>query len=264
MTLTLVDIGANLTDKSFRSDRDQVIDRAVAAGVTRMIVTGTSVQASRHAAELAETRPGVLYATAGVHPHDAKSCSDNNTLALLRELAARPQVVAIGECGLDFYRDLSPRPVQRAWFEAQVELACDLAMPLFLHERDASDAMLEILRRYRRSVRAAVIHCFTGTARQLDAYLDLDLHIGITGWICDERRGRHLHDLVGKIPLDRLMIETDSPYLLPRTLSPRPKNRRNEPVYLPHVLETVARCVERSPAEVARATTATAEAFFAL
>jgi len=259
----LVDIGVNLTNKSFRNDLDQVIDRAVAAGVQRMVVTGTSVTGSEQAAALAETRPGVLHATAGVHPHDASSC-DEHTLEALRTLAARPQVVAIGECGLDFNRNFSPQPVQREWFEAQVELACDLGMPLFLHERDAFEAMHEILVRHRSRISAAVVHCFTGTRAELEAYLALDLHIGITGWICDERRGQHLLDLVAAIPLERLMIETDAPYLLPRTLSPRPKNRRNEPSYLPHVLDTVARAMKRDPEEVARATTATAAGFFDL
>lgn len=260
---SLVDIGVNLTNKSFRKDLDQVIDRAIAAGVGRMVVTGTSVTGSEQAAALAETRPGVLHATAGVHPHDAKTC-DDRTLESLRALAATPQVVAIGECGLDFNRNFSPQPVQLAWFEAQVELACELAMPLFLHERDAFEPMHEILARHRSRMSAAVVHCFTGTRSELDAYLALDLHIGITGWICDERRGQHLLDLVAAIPLERLMIETDAPYLLPRTLSPKPKNRRNEPGYLPHVLDTVARAMKRDRDEVASATTATATAFFGL
>lgn len=259
----LVDIGVNLTNKAFRSDLTEVIARARSAGVTRMIITGTSVDGSRQAAELAATMPGTLYATAGVHPHDAKHC-DEHTLDALRELAAHPQVVAIGECGLDFNRDFSPRPVQRRWYEAQIELAADIELPLFLHERDAAGDMLEVLGRYRDRLRAAVIHCFTGDAAVLDAYLALDLHIGITGWICDERRGYHLHELVRKIPLERLMIETDAPYLLPRTARPRPRSGRNEPALLSHVLTTVAHCLGRSTDEVARATTATAEAFFRL
>ena len=262
MTRSLVDIGVNLTNKSFRNDLDLVIERAISAGVGQMVITGTSVAGSQRAAELAETRPGVLYATAGVHPHDAKSC-DDQTRQVLRALAAKPDVVAIGECGLDFNRDFSPRPVQRKWFEAQIELACELGMPLFLHERDASDTMLEILHHHRETITNAVIHCFTGTAKELDAYLALDLHIGITGWICDDRRGKHLLDLVDRIPLDRLMIETDAPYLLPRDLRPKPKNRRNEPAFLPHVLETVARATKHTPDQIARATTATAAAFFA-
>ncbi len=262
-TLPLIDIGVNLTNRSFRNDLDSVIDRATAAGVIAMVVTGTSAEASAGAADLAATRPGTLHATAGVHPHDAKTC-DDATLATLRQLAARPEVVAVGECGLDYNRDFSPRPVQRRWFEAQVELAVELEMPLFVHERDAADDVLAILGRHRDGIVAAVIHCFTGEESALDAYLDLDLHIGITGWICDERRGRHLHELVGKIPENRLMLESDAPYLLPRTIRPRPKSRRNEPGFLGHVLDTVAECRGESRERVARATTETAQAFFRL
>ncbi len=238
------------------------VAEARAAGVTRLLTVGCTVGDSAQAAAVAG-RFDQVWATAGVHPHDAKSC-DASTLESLRALAAQPQVVAIGECGLDFNRDFSPRPVQREWFEAQVELACDLQMPLFLHERDASSDMLEIIRRYRSRISAAIIHCFTGTAEELAAYLALDLHIGITGWICDERRGGHLLDLIATIPRNRLMIETDAPYLLPRTIRPKPKSRRNEPSFLPHVLDTIAQASQRSRDEIARETTATAVAFFGL
>ncbi len=263
MVASLVDIGINLTNKAYRDDREAVIERAISAGVTRMVITGTSVGGSASARALAATRPGTLYATAGVHPHDAKS-ADDDTLAALRALAAAPEVVAIGECGLDFNRDFSPRPVQRRWFEAQVELACDLAMPLFLHERDALDAQVAILARYRDQYPRAVVHCFTGERAALEAYLALDLHIGITGWICDERRGKHLLELVPMIPRHRLMLETDAPYLTPRTMRPRPKKGRNEPAFLPHVAETVARQLEMSVDELAALTTRNATTFFGL
>lgn len=263
MSNSLVDIGVNLTNKAFRNDLDEVIDRAVAAGVDRMVLTGTSEGASKDAAALAATRPGVLYSTAGVHPHDASSCTDS-TIETLRELAGREPVVAIGECGLDYNRDFSPRDVQRRWFEAQVELAAELDMPLFLHERDAAADTRAILARHRDRFPRAVIHCYTGDGDTLASYLEMDLHIGITGWICDERRGTHLRDLVQTIPLERLMIETDAPYLVPRTLRPKPKKGRNEPAFLPHIAETIAECYGVSVAELAAATTATAEAFFAL
>src|SRR5262245_50360377 len=184
----LVDIGINLAHRSFDRDRAAVVERAAAAGVATMVVTGTSVEASRRAADLARAHPGRLYATAGVHPHDAKRC-DATTIDRLRALAAEPGVVAVGECGLDYNRDFSPRPVQDRWFEAQVALAADLGLPLFLHERDAHARFVEILRPYRPRLAAAVVHCFTGTAAELDAYLAMDLHVGVTGWICDERRG---------------------------------------------------------------------------
>ena len=259
----LVDIGVNLTNKAFRGDLDAVLGRAMDAGVTRMIVTGTSETESAAALELARAHPGVLYSTAGVHPHNARDCGAT-TLDTLRTLAAEPEVVAIGECGLDFNRDFSPRPVQIEWFEKQVELAVELRMPLFIHEREAGDALLEVLRRHRDGIPAAVVHCFTGEEPILDAYLELDLHIGITGWICDERRGGHLHALVRKIPPNRLMLETDAPYLIPRSIRPRPKSRRNEPAYLRHVLATVSDCRGRPADEVAAETAATATRFFDL
>ena len=259
----LVDIGVNLTHKRFRADLGDVIARARAAGVGTMVVTGTSLEGSRAAWELACTRPGALFATAGVHPHHASECGEE-TLADLSDLAVRPPVRAIGECGLDYDRNLSPPDVQRRWFAAQVELAADLAMPLFLHERAAHADLVAILRERRASVPAAVIHCFTGDAAELEAYLELDLHIGITGWICDDRRGSHLRDLIGRIPPDRLMIETDAPFLLPRDLVSRPPGRRNEPALLPHVLDRVAASAGRPREEVARTTTATARRFFGL
>ena len=252
-----------MTDKAFRNDLDDVVERARAAGVDRLIATGTSAKGSERAAALAEGRPGTVFATAGVHPHSASACTDD-TIEQLRELAHRPGVVAVGECGLDYNRNFSPPADQRRWFEAQVDLAADLGKPLFLHDREATHDMLPVLRRARDRVPGAVVHCFTGTEDQLEAYLNLDLHIGITGWICDERRGTHLLGLVRRIPDDRLMVETDAPYLTPRTLRPRPKKGRNEPAFLPWVVETLAAATDRSVAEVAEATTRTAEALFGL
>ncbi len=258
----LVDIGVNLADRSFRSDLPAVLSRARAAGVPRMVVTGTSVENARAAAELARSHEG-LWSTAGVHPHHASTC-DDTTIAALRELAARPEVVAVGECGLDYFRDLSPRDVQRRWCAAQLALAAELGMPAFLHDRAAHADLLALVREHRPLLTAAVVHCFTGSGEELDAYLELDLHIGITGWICDERRGRGLREIVSRIPADRLMIETDAPYLMPRTIRPKPKTRRNEPANLIHVLEAVAECRGEDVGGVAEATTRTARAFFGI
>jgi TatD DNase family protein len=231
----MIDIGVNLTNTAFRDDLPQVLARARGAGVRSMVVTGTSVAGSEAAAALAGEHPGVLWSTAGIHPHDAKT-GEETSLPALRTLLGRKGVVAVGECGLDYDRDYSPRPVQDHWFEAQVALAAETGRPLFLHERAAHGRLVEILRPWRDRVVGAVIHCFTGTGDELRRYLDMDLHIGVTGWICDERRGTLLQDLVRLIPKDRLMVETDAPYLLPRDLRPRPKSRRNEPCYLRHVV----------------------------
>jgi TatD DNase family protein len=256
----VIDIGANLTHASFHDDVKDVIARAHGAGVSTIIVTGTSVDESKAAQDLA-SRHENLWATAGVHPHHAREC-DAGTVPALRELAKHPRVVAIGECGLDFNRNYSPHPDQEKWFIAQLELGIELGMPLFLHSRDAFPKFSEILKSHRPA--RAVAHCFTGNKEELHAYLDLGLYIGITGWICDERRGGHLLELVREIPRERLLLETDSPYLTPRDLHPQPKARRNEPAFLPHILRTVARALGRPHEEIAAETTRNATAFFGL
>lgn len=261
--MQLIDIGANLTHESFRHDFDAVLTRARDAGVTHMVVTGASVAGSAHALELARAHPGVLYATAGVHPHhagDYSAATDDE----LRALAAAPEVVAIGETGLDYFRDLSPRPAQQHAFERQIALAIDLQMPLFLHQRDAHADFLALLKAARDRVPAVVVHCFTDNRRALFDYLDLDCHIGFTGWICDERRGAHLAELVREVPAHRLMLETDAPYLLPRDLHPQPADRRNEPMHLAHVCAAVAVARGETADVTAANATAAARAFFGI
>jgi TatD DNase family protein len=258
---SLIDIGVNLTHRSFASDLPAVLDRARAAGVAHMVVTGTSLPGSTRAVELAVAHPGLLSATAGVHPHDSKHW-DRDAPARLAELAQQPQVLAIGECGLDFDRDFSPRPAQERCFAAQLELAATTSLPVFMHERSAHARFVEILAEHRSRLCDAVIHCFTGTKTELHRYLDMDLHVGITGWICDERRGLHLRELVRSIPANRLMIETDAPFLAPRDLEPTPK--RNEPGLLAHVAKAVAKARGETVEALAASSTATACAFFGL
>lgn len=262
MNEPLIDIGVNLTSKQFREDLPQVIERALQAGVSHMIVTGLSAQLSQAALELARSRPQVLCSSAGVHPHNAKTF-DRHTQGELRALGKQPEVVAVGECGLDYDRDFSPRPKQREAFELQLELAQELQKPVFLHQRSAHDDFFRILKNARPKLVGGVVHCFTGEERELEAYLELGLHIGITGYVCDERRGQHLQRLVGRIPPERLMVETDAPFLLPRDLKDA-RGRRNEPAYLPHVAARVARYAGRSEAELRRSSTAAAFALFGL
>lgn len=259
----LVDIGINLTHDSFDHDRDEVVARAMAAGVDRFIITGSTVEASAEAARLAATRPGRFFSTAGIHPHHASEL-DDAAIGALRELCELPQVVAVGECGLDHFRNFSPPADQARAFHLQLELARENQLPVFLHQRDAHEDFIGILREHLGGISRAVAHCFTGERDEMMAYLDMGLYIGITGWICDERRGLHLREFVSEIPDDRIMIETDAPYLLPRDLKPRPKTRRNEPMYLPHVLETVAECTGRSVEELAQLSTENANRFFDL
>jgi TatD DNase family protein len=258
----LIDIGANLTHDSFDDDRDAVLARAAAAGVRRIIVTGTSITSSVQAAALCEVHSG-FFATAGVHPHHAAEL-DTHTTTALRTLLEGPAFVAVGECGLDFFRDYSPRDAQRRAFAAQLELAADVGKPVFLHERDAHEDLVSMLAPARKSLAGGVAHCFTGGPKELAAYLELDLYIGVTGWVCDERRGAALRSAVPLIPLDRLLLETDSPYLLPRDLASKPKSRRNEPQYLAHVLERIATLAEQPVELIAQATTANAEKLFGL
>ncbi|MBN6102033.1 TatD family hydrolase [Xanthomonas sp. CFBP 8703] len=261
--MTLIDIGANLTHDSFDRDRDAVLQRARDAGVAQLVVTGASREHSPLALQLAQQHPGFLYATAGVHPHHALEYTAECD-AELRALHAHAEVVAVGECGLDYFRDLAPRPAQHRAFERQLQLAADTGKPLFLHQRDAHADFLALMRQFDGKLGPAVVHCFTGTREELFDYLDRDWHIGITGWLCDERRGAHLRELVRNIPASRLMIETDAPYLLPRTLKPLPKDRRNEPAFLAHIVEELARDRGEDVAATAAATTATARGFFRL
>ena len=263
MTYSLIDIGANLAHDSFDDDRDDVLQRAADAGVERIVITGSSDDSNVGAAELAGGSPGLLYSTAGVHPHHASEYSDDSD-ALIRRLVKKDHVVAVGECGLDYFRKFSPREDQLGAFRRQLQIAIDTGLPVFLHQRDAHDDFVEVLEPALPRLSRAVAHCFTGEGESLHEYLAMGLYIGITGWICDERRGQHLHDIVSVIPDDRLLIETDAPYLLPRTISPKPKTRRNEPAHLVEVLKTVAEARNQSSEHVARITTENAVRFFAL
>jgi TatD DNase family protein len=258
----LIDIGINLGHDSYDADRDQVLARARAAGVVQMVVTGATLAGTAQAIALARGHAGTLFATAGVHPHHAGEL-DAARLSELAVLAASPEVVAVGECGLDYFRDFAPRAAQRAAFHHQLELAARLGKPVFLHQRDAHEDFLAILREHGAQ-HSGVAHCFTGGSAELHAYLDLGLAIGITGWICDERRGAHLVPLMREIPAARLLLETDGPYLLPRDLEPRPATRRNEPAFLAHIAAVVARARAEPLITLARSSTEAARALFRL
>lgn len=235
----LIDIAVNFGASALVSKIPTIVDQALLNDVKAMIALGCNLESSQHALSVAKSFPNVVYATAGIHPHDAKTF-DDQTLSSLTELARQPEVVALGECGLDFNRDFSPRDKQIEVFEAQLQLACDLKMPVVMHQRDAHDSFVEVLSKYRSDLKQVVVHCFTGSQQELENYIELDCHIGITGWICDERRGLHLLDSVKLIPDNRLMLETDSPYLIPRNMKPKPKSRNNQPANLFHIANTIA------------------------
>ena len=259
----MIDIGANLADASFDADRPDVLDRAWSAGVEHIVLTGSSAFSNRRVQEIIGLAPSRLSATAGLHPHYASEW----TPALgddIHALANAHRLVAVGECGLDYFRDLSDRGAQRRAFIEQLAIAVEHGLPVFLHQRDAHADFVAVLREYRASLVDCVVHCFTDTADALADYLSLDCHIGITGWICDDRRGQHLLDCVGSIPPQRLMIETDAPYLLPRTIRPRPKSRRNEPMHLGVVADAVAAARDESVEMLRSATSANARRFYRL
>jgi TatD DNase family protein len=267
MTDSLIDIGVNLSNNRFKDDVEEVLKRAQKEGVGQLILTGTSIAETMAVIELCERFdqqfPNMLYATAGVHPHHANEY-DNQALSSLDQLAEHNNIVAIGETGLDFNRNFSSEYDQISAFESQLELAAKKQLPLFMHERDAAKKQLEILREYRDHFTQGVIHCFTGDRYTLFNYLDLDLHIGITGWICDPKRGKELRDLVSNIPIDRLMIETDAPYLLPKNIPELGKIRRNEPAFLTWVIREIANSREESVETLARETSNTTREFFTI
>ncbi len=260
---TLVDIGANLAHDSFDADREQVIERGRAAGVAVMIVTGSTLDDSEKAIALCRRHAGHLRATAGVHPHHATTLKDGDS-GRLAELLADPMVVAAGECGLDYFRNFSPPEEQRRAFELQLALGEQLGRHLFFHQRDAHTDFVAMLRAHPEAASRGVLHCFTGGPAELEDCLALGLSIGVTGWICDERRGQGLREAASRIPAERLMLETDAPYLLPRTIQPKPAHRRNEPATLPVILEETARCRGEEPRTLAESTTANACRFFGL
>ena len=260
----LFDIGANLTDRQFSSDLPHVLQRARATGVTHIVVTGTDLANSHAAVQMSAGDASLLSCCVGVHPHYAAQVPDDFCVQLRKLVDMAPSVRAIGETGLDFNRDLSPRLVQQRVFEAQLELAAQLQLPVFVHDRDSHGQVAAILSRYRNVLPDVVVHCFTGDADSLDTLLALDCHIGITGWVCDERRGNGLAKLVPRIPTERLLIETDAPYLLPRSLNLRPRTRRNEPAFLREIAQRIATLRGCSIAQIAEQTTANARRFFRL
>ena len=260
----LVDIGANLLNGQFRDDLDAVLARARDAGLGHMMVTATDVADSAAAIELCRGHAD-LSCTVGVHPHAAAKTlkEGGDWVAQLRALANEEPVCAIGEAGLDFYRNFSPPEDQHVVFDTQIRLADDLGLPLFVHDRDSGGAVYDALMNQAGQLNGVVIHCFTGDETDLRRYLAAGFHIGITGWVCDRRRGERLRGLIPQIPLDRLLIETDAPFLLPQGAdSPTADKRRNEPCLLPFIARAIADLLDMPTSELARQTAANARRLF--
>ena len=252
--MDLVDSHAHLQFSQFDGDRGEVIRRAQEQGVVAMVNVGTDLASSRAAVDLADLHASA-YATVGVHPHDAKSIK-TGVLEELKALAQHPKVVAIGEIGLDYYRDLSPRSVQRRAFADQLALAMDLGLPIVVHSRDALDDVLEDLRDWGGD---GVLHSYSGGPQRMDEVLGLGFHISIAGPVTFRKAGA-LREVALKVSLDRLLVETDCPYLTP---VPH-RGGRNEPAHVKHVVEAIARTREEHGEDVARSTADNARRLFGL
>lgn len=259
----MFDIGVNLTNSQFSRDYTAVVERSRSAGVNGLLITGTSLAESQRAYQLAIAYPQYCWSTAGVHPHHASHWSEN-VAEEIYTLATHSEVVSLGECGLDFNRNFSTPEEQEKAFEAQLALAAEMGKPVFLHCRDAHERFVSLLKPWMTKLKGAVVHCFTGTRQELDELLALGTSIGITGWVCDERRGLELRALLPFIPIDQLMLETDAPYLLPRDLVPKPESRRNEPAFLPHIVHQVALWRNEDPDWLGQQTEENTRHFFQL
>ena len=278
----LIDIGVNLTSSRLFKRREDILARSLQAGVVGLVLTGTDLKNSKQLIHYTDERSSVnlkqaenlkniemskelyLWSTAGVHPHDAQSTVEQSKLSQswleeLRTLLMNDRVIAVGECGLDYDRNYSEPAIQRKVFEAQLKLAVETQKPLFLHQRAAGADFVEMLKDYadelpkRGDQLAAVVHCFTDDLNTMEKLLELGTFIGITGWICDERRGESLQKAVAHLPLQSVLVETDAPYLLPRTLKPKPKKGYNEPAYLPHIVEHLSQYMAQDVSVVAQA-----------
>jgi len=259
----LIDAGVNMFENALSKEAEQVIYRSFQSGVGQMILISTNAQNSSYSIDLSTRFSKSLFPTVGIHPNQTEKSTEEDWNIIL-ELAKREDVVAIGECGLDFIENKEETySKQEQWLERQLELAAKLKKPIFLHERKAHSRFVEIIKKYLNQIPAILVNCFTGTEEELDHYIKLNLYIGITGIICNDDRGVHLRDLVKKIPLDRLIIGSDSPYLTPFTMSkPFPKN--NEPQFLPHVVMMLSQCLNISVEEVSNFALRNTREFFKL
>ena len=254
--LQYIDIGANLSSKQF-SYLPPILNEAQQNGVCRIIITGSNLKNSEKAQTIIKKYPWYpLFSTVGIHPHDAKTFNDN-TLIELRKLLTHPNVVAVGECGLDYNRMFSPKEIQIKCFRAHLDLAVELNKPLFLHERDAENDFYNILSEYKGKVRG-VVHCFTGNKETVQKYLDLGMSIGITGWICDDRRNKDLLEAIKVIPLDKIMVETDSPFLSPI------KGQTNVPSNIGYVVAKIAKELNKDELDLANTFYNNTTSFFAV
>ena len=233
------DIALNLASDRFLGDRKKVITNAISHDVNYFNIVCSSIDELDFIKDLNNRFKENSCFTLGVHPHNANELNEDN-LQLLKDSINLHHPYAVGETGLDFFRNLSSFESQLSAFEQQIKISIENNLPLFLHQREAHDDFIKVIDKYISDIPKGVVHCFTGSQSQLDDYLERNLYIGLTGWICDERRNKDLRKSIKNIPLDKLMIETDAPYLIPRNLEMKPKNNRNEPAFLPHIANEIA------------------------
>ncbi|MGM0453653.1 MAG: TatD family hydrolase [Thermodesulfobacteriota bacterium] len=247
--MKIFDSHCHLNDRAYRSDRNAVIDRARQAGVTAMMIVGITEKTSSQAIDIAAAHAG-CYASVGIHPHDAQQCSEA-ALDRLQQLAASPHVKAWGETGLDFNRMHSPKADQEKWFARQLEIGGELGLPLIFHERDSEGRFFEIVKAHAAEGQKGVVHCFSGTRGELERYLEMGFYIGVTGIVTIKSRGRALRDMAATIPADRIVVETDAPYLTPAP--EKNQTQRNEPAFVRHVLLKLAEVRKTDPEQLAAA-----------
>ena len=235
----LFDIACNFSSDRFEKDLNKVIKRAKDNNVTKFLLVSASLKDAEKVNKIYQDNKDSCFLTIGAHPHHANEFNSSSPLEM-KQLIKEYKPHSVGETGLDFFRNISSYEEQLFAFEEQIRIAIETNLPLFLHQRDAHDDFMKIISKYKNDISKAVVHCFTGTQKELDDYLEMEFSIGLTGWICDERRNIDLRKSLKNIPLDKLMIETDCPYLIPRNLNNKPKNNRNEPAYLPHIANEIA------------------------
>ena len=261
-TLGLIDIGANLTHPQLHNQLDKVVENMKIKNIKKAIITSSNLEDTKVALDIIKIYPKIFYTTVGFHQHNAKDFTHENIDEIIK-YSENKKVLAIGECGLDYYREYSKKNDQLFCFEEQLKIAKNTNSPIFLHERNAHDDFVMMLKKYILEIEKVVIHCFTGTKKELDIYLDMGCYIGITGWISDLNRGKHLHDLIKYIPEDKLMIETDAPYLTPKNI-PFKNTGVNEPSYLNYVAQSIAECLNKDISYVEKITVSNTKRFFSI
>jgi len=256
-----IDIACNFTHDSFKHNLDEVLNNAEHAGVDKFVLLCASLADIDPIKVIQNNTPEKFFISAGIHPHHATEILEINYDALLKKLKSiNPN--AIGETGLDYFRNISPPDIQKKSFGMHIEIAKELSLPLYLHQRDAHSDFIRIIKENISNFPRFVVHCFTGTQTELDEYLELGAYIGLTGWICDAKRNIDLRKSIKNIPIEKMMIETDSPYLIPKNLIVKPKKNINEPKYLPHIANEICELAGYELEELKLATSNNAIKFF--